>query len=54
MSVYKGNGSDRAISFSNSPLAAAGKKKEKEFFGDTPNRGRDAALPAPSLVPSRK
>jgi len=25
------------------------KKKEKGFFGDTPNPGRDAALPAPSL-----
>jgi hypothetical protein len=44
----------RAISFSNLPPAAAGKKREKEFFGDTPNPGRDAALPTPSLVPKMK
>jgi len=29
--------------------AGGAQKKKKEFFGDTPHPGRDAALPAPSL-----
>jgi len=35
-----------------SSRAAAGgaQKKKKEFCGDTPHPGRDAALPAPSLL----
>jgi hypothetical protein len=33
------------------PPAAASKREKKKFFGDTPIPGRDAALPAPSLLP---
>jgi hypothetical protein len=31
--------------------ACGGQKEGKVFFRDTPNPGRDTALPAPSLVP---
>jgi len=34
---------------SNLILAACGGTREKEFFGDTPNPGREAAPPAPLL-----
>jgi len=37
------------LSPSRAAAGGARKKREKEFFGDTPNPSRDAALPAPSL-----
>jgi len=39
----------RAVAKFLSPPQAAGKRRKEVFSGDTPDPGRDAALPAPSL-----